>query len=246
MRNTGGVDDKHEGTLRPPTARQRAREQITGEILTAARERLRQDGPARLSLRAVARDVGMVSSAVYRYVSSRDELLTALLVDAYGELGRAAEQADESVTDRNDAAGRWFAACRAIREWALRHPSEYALLYGSPVPDYAAPQDTVEPASRVVTVLLRIVGAASSDDRACGDALDGASVGQIVPGAIDYARSRGVPLDPERAARLLEAWSGIFGAISFELFGHFVGSVADPEAFFARVVRRHASALGIA
>lgn len=241
-------------TTAKPTARQIAREQITEQIREAGRQRLATDGPAGLSLRGVARDVGMVSSAVYRYFSSRNELLTALLIDAYNQVGVEAEAADAAVADRSDTAARWFAACRAVRAWALQHPSEYALLYGSPVPDYAAPQDTVEPAARVVTVLLRIVGDSGHVPTTSAGSSTGAesstnaplSTDLIVPGAVDYAHDRGIDLDEDRGVALLEAWSGIFGAISFELFGHFVGSVADTDAFFTRVVARHAAVLGVA
>ncbi len=126
------------------------------EILDTGREHLASGGGAALSLRAVARDLGMVSSAVYRYVPNRDALLTMLIVDAYDSLGLAVERAEGSVR-RNDHAGRFLAACRAVRTWALAHPHEYALIYGSPVPGYAAPADTIGPASRVPMVLTTII-----------------------------------------------------------------------------------------
>ena len=145
---------------RPPsvtrTARERARTEITQEILDAARGYLATDGAPALSLRAIARDLGMASSALYRYFDSRDALLTRLIIDAYDSLGAAAE-ASESVVDRADLAGRFTAICHAVRAWALAHPNEYALIYGSPVPGYVAPTDTVAPASRVTTLLMRIL-----------------------------------------------------------------------------------------
>ena len=91
------------------TARERAREEITAEILSAARARLQEAGPGELSLRAVARDVGMVSSAVYRYFPSRDDLLTALILQCYDELGEAVERADAAVEDRTSWAARRMA-----------------------------------------------------------------------------------------------------------------------------------------
>src|SRR4051812_34165194 len=144
--------------LEPMTAasiRARVRAEMTEEIKAAARRHLAADG-ANLSLRAVARELGMVSSAIYRYFASRDELLTALIVDAYDAIGSAAERAEAAV-DRADLRGRWLTACRAVREWALANPHEYALLYGSPVPGYAAPQDTVPPASRVPVLISGIL-----------------------------------------------------------------------------------------
>ncbi|WP_083649183.1 TetR/AcrR family transcriptional regulator [Cellulosimicrobium sp. CUA-896] len=148
----------------PRTARALARETLTREILDAARARLASTGPAELSLRAVARDVGMVSSAVYRYFPSRDALLTALLVECYDELGAAVEQAEAAVV-RDDVEGRWLAACRALRTWCVGRPGDFALLYGTPVPGYAAPRDTVEPATRVVRALVRVVADAAARAR---------------------------------------------------------------------------------
>ena len=149
------------------TARERARAQITAEILDAARGYLATDGAPALSLRAIARDLGMASSALYRYFSSRDELLTRLIIDAYDSLGAAAE-VREATMDRNDLAGRFTATCDAVRAWALVHPNEYALIYGSPVPGYVAPADTVQPATRVTALLLRIIVEAATAGRSAG------------------------------------------------------------------------------
>ena len=137
--------------------------EITREITDIARARLAAEGAAALSLRAVARDMGMVSSAVYRYFSSRDELLTALIIDGYNAIGEAVENADAACR-RGDYSGRWLAACRAARGWAIAHPHEYALIYGSPVPGYQAPADTIGPAARSAVVFGRLV----SDAHAAG------------------------------------------------------------------------------
>src|SRR6476620_6445495 len=141
-----------------PTARERVRAEVTAEITDAARRQLAEVGAAALSLRAVAREVGMVSSAVYRYFPSRDDLLTRLIIDGYDDLGAAAEAADVPAAS---PAERWSVVCRAVRGWALTHPHEYALLYGSPVPGSRAPADTVPAASRVGVVLGRILGEAA-------------------------------------------------------------------------------------
>src|SRR5947207_15382093 len=111
------------------TARERVRAELTREITETARRHLATEGAAGLSLRAVARDLGMVSSAIYRYFPSRDDLLTALIIDGYNAVGAAVEAAEGAVP-RLDFPGRWFATCRALRAWALAHPHEYALVYG--------------------------------------------------------------------------------------------------------------------
>src|SRR5438105_15527402 len=110
-------------TASPRTARDRARAELTEEIKAVARRHLAEVGPAALSLRAIAREVGMVSSAVYRYFPSRDDLLTALIVEAYDELGDRVEAAEAVAGD--DLAARFRAVCRAIHDWARANPHEY-------------------------------------------------------------------------------------------------------------------------
>src|SRR3974377_1724310 len=144
------------------TARERARAELTREITETARRHLATEGAAGLSLRACARELAMVSSAVYRYFPSRDDLLTALIVDGYNAIGDAAEKAD-AACPRDDPAGRGRAACSALREWGLAHPHESSLVYGSPVPGYQAPEQTIGPASRVAAVFGRVVSDAQAE-----------------------------------------------------------------------------------
>src|SRR5690242_5011216 len=91
-RHTGPMSTTEAPSV-PATARERARAQVKAELLDAARARLESDGAAGLSLRAVARDLGVASSAVYRYVESRDALLTLLIIETYDAVGAVAEQA---------------------------------------------------------------------------------------------------------------------------------------------------------
>ena len=218
----------------PATARARVRAEITTEIVETARRHLAEHGPAALSLRAVARDVGMVSSAVYRYFPSRDDLLTRLIVDAYGAVADEAEAADAS-RRRGDHAGRWLAVSRAIRAWAAAHVQEYGLIYGSPVPGYRAPVDTIDPAARVSTVFLALVAdAAGAGDIAARPPGERAAA---MPSTVhsDIARLRelgGVDLDDEVLSRGLAIWTQMFGTISFELFGHLHNVVEDYDGFF--------------
>ncbi|WP_147796215.1 TetR/AcrR family transcriptional regulator [Cellulomonas sp. Y8] len=136
-------------------ARARARRELLREITDAARAQLAEVGAAALSVRAVTRELGMAPSAVYRYFPNRDALLTALITEAYTGLADAAERAERGA-DRADLLGRWLAVHRGVRGWALGHPHEYGLIYGSPVPGYAAPQDTTAPASRVPLLLAAV------------------------------------------------------------------------------------------
>jgi len=220
------------------TARQRARAELTAAIKEEARRQVAARGAPALSLRAVARSLGMVSSAVYRYFPSRDDLLTALIIDAYEEVGAAAETA-EAVCARDDVVGRFVATGRAVRSWAVADPHSYALVYGSPVPGYEAPPATIGPAGRVTFVLVAILR-------------DAAAAGLRPPSTppipkttareakrIADAVMPGVPA--ELVVRGLIMWTQLFGMISFELFGHLVGSIEDYAAFFDAALLRMAS-----
>jgi AcrR family transcriptional regulator len=221
---------------------------MTSEIKAVARRHLETDG-ANLSLRAVARDIGMVSSALYRYFASRDELLTALIVDAYNALGETVEGADAAVTDRGDLRARWLASARAVRGWALESPAEYALLYGSPVPGYQAPLDTVLAATRTPAVLARIL----SDGAASGALADvtaaSPSAGSLTgrsPAANAAARLTSsvraelrrvadtvAPGLPEHLLLLgLTSWVQLFGVVSFEIFGQFNNVIDARDEYF--------------
>jgi AcrR family transcriptional regulator len=224
-------------------ARARVRAELTREIAEVARRHLASDGAAALSLRGVAREMGMASSAVYRYFPSRDDLLTALIIDAYDAMGAAAEAADAALP-RADLIGRWQATCSAVRTWALAHPHEYSLVYGSPVPGYAAPQATIGPAGRVGLVLCRIVA-----DGIASGAVDGTADGTGTDAAIrpGLAAELGLPADPagSLAAAAVHAWTSLFGLINFELFGHTHNVVVDDEAFFAGSTARLAAQVGV-
>jgi len=227
---------------RRQSARARVRAEMTDDIKQAARARLAVEGP-NLSLRAVARDIGVVSSAVYRYFASRDELLTALIIDAYDDLGEATESAEAAVA-RRDLRGRWLAAGRAIRDWASANPHEYALLYGSPVPGYAAPQDTVGPASRPVLVLTAILrdGVARDVIAVPPDRLPRA-VRADLTGVVALPGFQDVPATV--MGRGMTAWAQLFGALSFELFGRLTGAVHDYDAYFEYQLAQMADYLGL-
>ena len=133
--------------------------------------------------------------------------------------------------------------CRSVRAWALAHPAEYGLLYGSPVPGYRAPRDTVPPATRVGAVLGRVLGEAARSGRL--PAAGGTPTGTVTPEVAEVLGGDHPALDDRVRARGLLAWSGLFGLVSFEVFGHFAGSVADADAFFDDAVRDLAGLLGL-
>ncbi|MEU1751354.1 TetR/AcrR family transcriptional regulator [Micromonospora matsumotoense] len=221
--------------------RARVRAEMIDEIKAVARRHLATDG-ADLSLRAVARDMGMVSSAIYRYFPSRDDLLTALIIEAYHALGDAVEAAD-AATDRADLRGRWHAACRAARAWALAHPAEYALLYGSPVPGYAAPVDTVLPAQRPPLTLIGILRDGVADGRLTppDDDLPAPVRADLAEIAAGLFPGLPAPL----LARGMAGWTQLFGLISFDLFGRLDPALPHRDAYFDHQTALMADLIGL-
>lgn len=223
------------------SAHERARALVIADIVAEARRQLATEGAAGLSVRAVARSLGMASSAVYRYVPSRDELLTTLIVEAYDALGAHVEAA---ASGQESLWTRWRSACHAVRGWALEHPQEYALIYGSPVPGYRAPSTTVTPASRVVSVLTGILLEAQRTGRARE-----VRVPTLPPSLSasmhDLARSTEPQLPPATIAAGLVAWAMLFGQVSFEVFGRLDGLVHDTEALFDHTVTTMADLVGL-
>jgi AcrR family transcriptional regulator len=198
--------------------RQETRDRIEAQIVTLGRRHLETEGAAGLSLRAIARELGMVSSAVYRYVASRDELLTLLLVDAYSELADTVDRARAvpTVSSRDRLLGMGAAA----RRWAVDQPARWALLYGSPVPGYHAPAErTVLPGTRVVQALFDTVA-------------EGVTAGEIsVPESVvrqplssdfDGLRAEfGFDGPDALVIRCIALWAGLVGAINLEVFGQY-------------------------
>ncbi|MBD3144413.1 TetR/AcrR family transcriptional regulator [Microbispora bryophytorum] len=225
------------------TARERVRAELIREITDIARRQLATEGAVGLSLRAVAREMGMVSSAIYRYFPSRDDLLTALIIDGYNALGEAVERADAACA-RDDFAGRWLAVCRAVRTWALAHPHEYALLYGSPVPGYAAPQDTVAAAVRDTAVYGRIVAEAHRAGRLTPPPICPPPPAIMAEDA-EVVRSLIPDVPDDVITRAIVAWTGLFGMVSFELFGQFNNTITHRAELFDHNMTCLARLLGL-
>jgi AcrR family transcriptional regulator len=209
-----------------PSLRARIRSELTEEIKAVARRRLAADG-ANLSLRGVARDLGMVPSALYRYFPSRDDLLTALILEGYEAVAEAARQAETKVP-RADLRGRWLAVGHGVRDWALAHPAEYGLLYGSPVPGYAAPQDTVAPAASVTLMLAEIAAAAAP-----AGGLPPAPLPEPVRADLRRLIDRqGGGIGEELLERVFVGWTHLFGLVSFEVFGRLEGTIEARREYF--------------
>lgn len=229
----------HDGVVPAPerrlTPRERVRAEVTAEILDAAHRQLADGGATHISLRAVARELQMASSAVHRYFATRDDVITALLLREYTALADALTAAEAAVP-RADYHGRIEALFLAERRWALDHPHSWGLLFGEPVPGYAAPEATTDPATRFFQLLAGIHDDAPTPAAPPPGAF--AVPAQTVPDAATIAP--GVRDWQLTVAMAAGAW--MFGSISAEVWGHF-GHRNDLEPLYRAGVQHWAHLL---
>ncbi|EOD64529.1 TetR/AcrR family transcriptional regulator [Amycolatopsis vancoresmycina] len=195
------------------TSRERYRAQVRAEIKRHAWEQIAAAGVPALSLNAIAKQVGMSGPALYRYFASRDELITALIRDAYRSL------ADTVRAARDDGAGLRGLA-HVIRDWARADPQRYFLVYGTPVPGYHAPDDTTAISFEVMAVLLDACAAEAGD-------APPTPFEEHLEAHREWAG--GHPAPPAVLHRALSFWTRLHGVLSLELAGHFAGMGFDPD-----------------
>ena len=224
-------DEMSETENAGPRARNRAA--VEDRLRAVGRRHLAEHGAAALSLRAIARDMDIAPSALYRYVRNRDDLLTVLIVDAYDEL---ADALDAAVTARRTPRTRFVAFADALRLWAVANPSEYALIYGSPVPGYRAPaEQTGRAGERPLRTLADIAVDASARS------VTGTDPGVQERAAAAFGLLMADPelppsVEPATLARTIAVWNLLLGSISSELFEQLGPVTDDPTAVYAGIV----------
>ncbi|GHF21325.1 TetR family transcriptional regulator [Streptomyces spiralis] len=218
-------------------ARARARIEVAAAIKDEARKQLATEGVAKLSLRAVAHELGMAASALYRYFPSRDHLLTALVIDAHNSLGETAEAAQAADVG---PMRRWIIVCETVRDWALAHPHEYALIFGTPRPGNTGPDTTIA-AARTGLVLIGVV----RDAYRSRGVVEPPLPAELRPDAERMAADFAADLPPEVVSAFVAAWAQLLGLVGFELSGRFNLLVEERETFFRHAVSRLAHAVGL-
>ncbi|WP_030830956.1 TetR/AcrR family transcriptional regulator [Streptomyces hygroscopicus] len=215
-------------------------------IKATARQLLVKLGAGGLSLEAVAREGGLAAADVQAVFPHRDDLLTALLIDAYNGSGAAMEQADQAARDAHAPAGaRLLAVTRALRTWSFANPGEFTLIYGSPVPGYHAPQDTVPPASRTPAVLAGIVRSALEAGELTPPRRAVPGPPLLLPAALELFG--GAPEAPfsDVIERGIVLWSNLIGLLVFQVFSRTHDSVRDESAFFDYAIAVAAEGIGL-
>ncbi|TMR92364.1 TetR/AcrR family transcriptional regulator [Nonomuraea basaltis] len=212
--------------------RERLRAETTAEIKTIALKLMAAGGPDAISLRAIAREMGMTAGAIYSYFATRDDLVTTLIGDVYTALVGRAEAARDTVP-ADDPGGRILAWAQTVREWALANPEGFRLIYGDPVPGYHAPADgpAKEAEHRACTGLTGLVAAAWPE--AGRQAGGGDYAWSDFEPSLAHAIQGSFPgLPPAAVALTLRVWGRMHGLVALEIYGHLRGLTRDPSAVY--------------
>jgi AcrR family transcriptional regulator len=209
-----------------PSRRERYRLETAAEAKRLAMAQLTDGGVGALSLNAIAREIGMTGPALYRYVGSRDELLTELVIDTYTDLGDALWQAVED-SEGQPSPARVRAVGQAYRDWAVANPQPYLLIFGTPIPGYQAPEGpTTAAAQRATAALLAVVAGLDPEPLPAVDGLDQECEA--------WAKRAGAPALPGRLLRYaVTVWTRLHGVMSLEVAGHFDPALPDGHLFYA-------------
>jgi len=229
---------------KPLSRRDRLRLATVDEIKALARRQLADAGPGALSLRAIAREMGTASSALYRYFANYDELISALCVDAYNAAADAVTEARDA-QPADDPTRQWWALCHAYRRWSLDNPADFALIFGTPIPGYQAPPEVTGPAAgRFTLVALDIYVAALAAGAAD---LERTHVPPTIKlGGLwrDLLGSAAADHPAQVAGLLLNAAASLRGYFMAEIFGSLTDLVSDTDQLFAAHLRTVMTGMG--
>lgn len=231
--------------------RARYREQTRAEIKEVALRQLADGGVAALALTRIAKDMGLSGPALYRYFASRDDLLHALIRDAYDDAATAiGAAATRSVAASQSPRERLHSLAAAYRAWAVEEPHRYLLIQGAPVPGYVAPADTLDRAREVLGPFLPVFA----------DGAPGAGVAPVVVQMTAWlgtdpavggwvAEYAADAADTAVAARALSgallAWAQLHGSVGLEAAGQFAGMGHSGDTLLDAQIGMLADAFGL-
>lgn len=207
------------------TRRERLRQSTLEEIKNAAWKQVEEQGAVSLSLRAIAREMGMTPPGLYRYFKDRDALVTGLMIDAFNSFSEALQAARDEIPSDNHR-GRFRAICRAYFQWGTTNPQKYILLFGTPVPGYQFTGETGPAAQRSFLVLQGVIGEAYR----AGGMQRKAGLPQPKGGLkaqYDLLKKYGMPYTGVVTHLALSTWSSMQGITSLCLYGYFQGFLGE-------------------
>ncbi|MGV9310098.1 TetR/AcrR family transcriptional regulator [Nonomuraea sp. NPDC003727] len=211
--------------------RDRLRAQTSAEIKAIAMKLMADGGPDAISLRAIAREMGMTAGAIYSYFATRDDLITTLIGDVYTSAVDAAEAARDAVPE-TDPGGRILAWAQAMREWALANPEGFRLIYGDPVPGYRPPDDGPgrQAEARACSGLVGLVAAAWPTVQARQPEEGAYDWADFDPELVAHVRKDFPDLPPAGIAMTLRVWGRMHGLMALEIYGHLRTAIHDPAS----------------
>ena len=222
-----------------PTRRNQLRLATVAEIKAAAWADMEETGTTECSLRGVARRMGMAPSAIYRYFASRNELLTALIVDSFEDLTEVLRRAyDATKTDPPPAGEVFVSVALAYRRWALDHRLAYRLIFGNPVGGYEGTPQTTEASLRSTAVLLDVMADLVTSGRLDADRVEHS----LTDGSRDRfdAWSEGLPpvFSAPALAAAMTCYAALHGALALEMNGHLPPVLRASDEIFTTLMRQ--------
>jgi AcrR family transcriptional regulator len=232
--------------------RERVRAATVQEIKATARRLLIAEGPPAVTLRAIAREMGMTAPGLYRYFPSHEELWEELCHDTYADLADALE-AELAGLPEQAAELRLLALARRFRSWAVSHPHEFGLVFGMPLPGIGQVKDLTDPqyisGMRFALVFTRAFAEVWTKLRfpiVPDDEMAPALAAQLRGYRDSVGAAAGVPPLPLGAVLIfLQAWVQLYGIVTMEVFGHLSFCLADVTEFFEAELVSIGRALGI-
>jgi AcrR family transcriptional regulator len=230
----------------PRQRQEEVNEATRSTIKSVAQQLMAEQGTAGLSLRAIARRLELTAPALYHYFASLDELITALIVDAFtGHAAYVRQVRDEAARAGQSYAQQLFAAALAYRQWALENPLNFQLIYGNPIPGYIAPAEVTTPAARSVGEIFiqPLLAAVRSGEITIAEEY------REIPPTIQahYRHRRGMEGDLAVPFHVMNyVWSMMHGLVTLEINHHAAPVVGDTTAFYEQALRRLFQSLGIA
>jgi AcrR family transcriptional regulator len=245
-----------------PSRRDRLRAATKDEIITTARRLLVRDGPESVTLRAIAREMGMTAPGLYRYFASHEDLIRHLVAGIFTELAADIDAAiytagesfphqhslspEEAHKDPVHITAEMGAACHAFRRWALGHTAEFSLLFGVPLPGIddgrwdVASECALQFAGVYFALFRKLWDAIPFPVPSASD-IDPALLRQLE----SYKASIGTDLPTGAVLTFLRCWMLLYGAVAMEVFGHLGFALPDPSAMFDLTIADIAALVGL-
>ena len=225
-----------------PRRRDRLRAATIAEIKASALAQMGSGGADTISLRGIARDMGITPRAIYTYYDDRDALISDLIADVYNQVAATLETALAGAAGQGPA-GQILAVATAYRDWAVADPDQFQLVYGNPVPGYRRLPDGPAAAAehRACTVLLTLVSAAWPTPQAA----EPHDWNEFKPGFAAAVRASFPALPPAAVVLALRLWGHMHGLVALEVYGHLDTQVTDPAQLYHQEMLDLARSLGL-